>query len=682
MSVTTEINSIMENIDNAYDKIEDLGIDLTDVNKNIDNISSMLENVWNEYPKVSASDVEEASINGTKKGRMNIDAKGNTEQYTTNGANLLKFTARTTAGGGTNYVCNTKGEVTLTGRASSSAGLYYNSENDAVTLNSGTYTLKVIGTGIENLRFNRTDTLDDIALNENNEATILVAEDNTAFRIVFYKSNGTTYNANFRITLASGNTATTEYYTGGTASPNSDYPQTIHNVSGNNELKIQNKNLFNESILNQYKIDEDNEAYIFNSNTLYNVNLTPNVKFKENTAYTIQYIAKQTTGNPRLRIKYTDGTYDNVQTSSIATSYTKYIQVSNPQKTIDYITEVHSTITTDSFYIKKNSVMVEIGTTATDYVSHQEQNLPLNLKSKNLFDKNNVINAYLNADGTTTANSTFRVSDYIDISNISNLTISGNYGGSEFCCFYDANKTFVSNFGMSTLTTRTVSVPTNAKYIRVTVRNNVLDNYQLEQGSTATSYEPYYEYEVSKIDTAKDFPFKAVNGDKYYDSLTEEEKNALNYGSWYLHKDLFEKLFNGNENFYIFNSRLNDVIGVAISNTWFKAQRALCNYFIYDDVDVLWNANKEGFGVTNSYIVFYIGKDKATNITEFKQWVANHNINVLGATKTPTNIEITETTLINQLEAIRKAQSYNDQTNISQTNEDLPFILDIETLKK
>ena len=35
-----------------------------------------------------------------------------------------------------------------------------------------------------------------------------------------------------------------------------------------------------------------------------------------------------------------------------------------------------------------------------------------------------------------------------------------------------------------------------------------------------------------------------------------------------------------------------------------------------------------------------------------------------------------------QYNAIKQAKSYDDQTNISQTNDDLPFILDITALKK
>jgi hypothetical protein len=80
MSISSRITEMEQHIGNAYDKIEDLGIDLTNVDKNIDNIATMLEDVWNEYPKVTATDVEEATLNGTKKGRMEIDLKGNTKQ--------------------------------------------------------------------------------------------------------------------------------------------------------------------------------------------------------------------------------------------------------------------------------------------------------------------------------------------------------------------------------------------------------------------------------------------------------------------------------------------------------------------------------------------------------------------------------------------------------------------------
>ena len=79
MSISSRITSIEEHIGNAYDKIDDLGIDLTNVDKNIDNIASLLDTVYEEYPKVSATGTQ-ASLNGTKKGKLSLDLKGNSTQ--------------------------------------------------------------------------------------------------------------------------------------------------------------------------------------------------------------------------------------------------------------------------------------------------------------------------------------------------------------------------------------------------------------------------------------------------------------------------------------------------------------------------------------------------------------------------------------------------------------------------
>ena len=50
--------------------------------------------------------------------------------------------------------------------------------------------------------------------------------------------------------------------------------------------------------------------------------------------------------------------------------------------------------------------------------------------------------------------------------------------------------------------------------------------------------------------------------------------------------------------------------------------------------------------------------------------------------KNPNLIPIIDTTLINQLNRLKNAKSYNEQTNINQFNNNLPFILNIQALKK
>ena len=87
MSISSRITEMEQHITNAYDGLEGIGADLTNIDKNINNISTVLDNIWNDLPKVTATDVEEASLDGTKKGRMKIDLKGNTEQTQLTGKN-------------------------------------------------------------------------------------------------------------------------------------------------------------------------------------------------------------------------------------------------------------------------------------------------------------------------------------------------------------------------------------------------------------------------------------------------------------------------------------------------------------------------------------------------------------------------------------------------------------------
>ena len=86
---------------------------------------------------------------------------------------------------------------------------------------------------------------------------------------------------------------------------------------------------------------------------------------------------------------------------------------------------------------------------------------------------------------------------------------------------------------------------------------------------------------------------------------------------------------------------------------------------------------------TSSTFLMMINNYTTSSTEEIKtylaqQYQANTPMIAYYIELTPTTTEITDTTLINQLEAIKL--SYNEQTNISQTNADKPFILDVVAL--
>ena len=85
----------------------------------------------------------------------------------------------------------------------------------------------------------------------------------------------------------------------------------------------------------------------------------------------------------------------------------------------------------------------------------------------------------------------------------------------------------------------------------------------------------------------------------------------------------------------------------------------------------------------SSYIGFWFGNitiEGVNSIVTFKSYATNNQVLLYYPLATPTTTEITDSTLISQLEAIK--MSYDEQTNITQTNADLPFILDITALKE
>lgn len=67
--------------------------------------------------------------------------------------------------------------------------------------------------------------------------------------------------------------------------------------------------------------------------------------------------------------------------------------------------------------------------------------------------------------------------------------------------------------------------------------------------------------------------------------------------------------------------------------------------------------------------------NRFTTLADYKTWLASNNVTIYYVLNNPTDVEITDTTLKNQLDNILTAQSYDYQTNITQTNAVLPFII-------
>ena len=98
---------------------------------------------------------------------------------------------------------------------------------------------------------------------------------------------------------------------------------------------------------------------------------------------------------------------------------------------------------------------------------------------------------------------------------------------------------------------------------------------------------------------------------------------------------------------------------------------SICNYFITYSRNDMFSLDDNGFcfsgtvGITGASFTIRINKAIATDLAAFKSWLSTHNTILYYVLATPTDTEITDTTLISQLEEISKTLSYQGQTNIT-----------------
>jgi len=161
-----------------------------------------------------------------------------------------------------------------------------------------------------------------------------------------------------------------------------------------------------------------------------------------------------------------------------------------------------------------------------------------------------------------------------------------------------------------------------------------------------------------------------------------------NNGKWYVHKEI-GKVVLGSTSYSRLITNYSNVEYIEIN----KPSNFL-GYNSYDKVEIkcdkaTWMATATG-GWDNAQnigkisgnahnLCWWMGFSKNTGIDNIKTQLEDAIIYYPLAT--PTTNEITDTTLIEQLNNIENATSYDNQTNISQTNNDLGFIISVSALK-
>lgn len=145
-----------------------------------------------------------------------------------------------------------------------------------------------------------------------------------------------------------------------------------------------------------------------------------------------------------------------------------------------------------------------------------------------------------------------------------------------------------------------------------------------------------------------------------------------NNGKWYKHNAIKKLVLNGSENWTVHGSIASWFFWDGITDGFVDntiSGYALTNYFTQKAYSTVTSLNNGEFAygqVAGSTRKRFVIKDTDyTTVADFKSWLSTHNTIVYYVLATPTDTEITDTTLISQLEEISKTLSYQGQTNIA-----------------
>ena len=524
MSIATRIQSIEEHISDAYDSLSKFGVTAPS-NKNIENIASLVDEIYDSTPKTDYASGTNLALENTRVGKIDFKdtddiekiGLGVTDQYTTTGKNKLAIKQLTTQtiNGVTftpHYTGNKLDYVNVNGTASATASYILDSADvDQVStytneLPSGTYILDDFsgGSSVYTAIFFRYYTSGTTFTTINSVDNSRKFTINSTFKYASYiriASGQNVNNMKFYPQLETGNAETTyEPYTNG-ASPNPSYPQNINVVKGNNVVGTSNKNIARLELEGQIRHYANGKPLTISGFNGYIANVKPNTTYVSS----CQDISTQYAEISNLcyfddNMNFLSGNAYNGRNKTFATpSNCKYVSIAVNQIIVNF--------------------QLEEGDTATSYVPHQGNNFEINL-GKNLiqdetfvqgsFSDNTNINRISCRNIKLKANTTYTFSSNLNYStyNIAIFTSTRQFPTSTYI-YSSGWKT--SNFSFTTGNDDVYANITVKKVGELPIAPSDVNTYhfQIEKGSTATSYAPYFTpIELCKINTYQDYIYK------------------------------------------------------------------------------------------------------------------------------------------------------------------------------
>lgn len=444
--------------------------------------------------------------------------------------------------------------------------------------------------------------------------------------------------------------------------PTPDTPVEIQSVTGNQEIKVTGKNLCNNVALS----NSNNDIFFYfdkNISQTFTLSATINSATSGNSIYLtlngsslgkVGEITGSANTKQSVTITFTNEIYEQIQNST-----TRYLQL--------YKNNAGFTLPTDA--------QIENGSSNTDYEEYKGNTYEVNL-GKNLFSSEMELGTLNNSTGLpATETNCIRTKDYIAVNSSTTYIISNNKDYQQIVYQYDSSYNLLSaNTQNSSFTTTSTT-----KYIKLrtgvsNVENDLTSLWQLEKGSQATSYSPYFTpIELNKIGTYQDRIYK-------------------DNGKWYIEKQIGKVVLDSNLS-GVGSTNFSNVyqIYANVMNISYLIGGFCDNFKFNDDSRIIDNNNANNYLSDNQCALrlgnesardrFYVKSTNFASSNELKAYFNTNPTTLYYVLATPEYTEITNTELIEDLETLYTAKSQEGTTNISITSEDLEMILNVSALK-
>ena len=432
--------------------------------------------------------------------------------------------------------------------------------------------------------------------------------------------------------------------------PTPNFPSEVKTVTGNVGVKVENKNYIDITDLPNWSISMASgyRGKEFN--------------LKPSTNYTISQLVDRissTTGNKISYIFAISGKY-------AGGSFSSGIDGALVGKPITVKTDTNGVLTIfiSNIEIKKEyGLMLEEGTKATEYVEHQSQDYTLDL-TQNFANNHNKTIENCNISGTGT------LSEETGFSMLFFKVLKGSYKirykDSKSVTWVLSQSATIPTYG-DVITARTVKTATEVDY-EITQDGYLAIRYAVDSGHTIEEFiknllitsDVGYNIELCKIGDYADYIYR--NGSKWF------KRNNINIVNAYdICKNTSYYEFNSTYKQHVFNNVINNLKEASLYTNTNKKLNMLSNCFIaqnFNDALVIDKNNLSFLYVNTSTNQLRFKYGDVTTKEEFLNLLNEKNVKLYYPLATPTDTEITDTTLIAQLNALENAQLYEGITII------------------